>query len=151
MTNVEKLLKSVPKASVPIQRVVWLAVVRQASFQVQWVSTALTSDKIFVTAIKLKVPMLVYVRDEWKFFVFFGAPISTLSWKLSRKMERLSPKSDVFIRVGTKTGNFDCTLGVCSNPRNQNLTMKECCCSMGAAWGRLCEDCPASNSGNEYS
>ncbi|XP_065222296.1 fibrillin-2-like [Planococcus citri] len=35
--------------------------------------------------------------------------------------------------------------GVCSNPRNQIATMKECCCAMGAAWGKSCSPCPAPN------
>ncbi|KAK3920598.1 Fibrillin-1 [Frankliniella fusca] len=40
---------------------------------------------------------------------------------------------------GFKIGpNNDC----CTDPRMRAVTMMECCCSMGAAWGRGCQDCP---------
>nr|XP_018912347.1 PREDICTED: fibrillin-2-like [Bemisia tabaci]XP_018912348.1 PREDICTED: fibrillin-2-like [Bemisia tabaci] len=32
--------------------------------------------------------------------------------------------------------------GECSAVRAHPLTMKECCCSMGAAWGQYCQRCP---------
>nr|CAD7423795.1 unnamed protein product [Timema monikensis] len=36
--------------------------------------------------------------------------------------------------------------GQCSHPRMEPITVKKCCCSMGAAWGKYCEQCPLSNS-----
>ncbi|XP_014244418.1 fibrillin-2-like [Cimex lectularius] len=36
--------------------------------------------------------------------------------------------------------------GRCTNPRMEPLTIKECCCSMGMAWGRHCERCPVEGS-----
>lgn len=32
--------------------------------------------------------------------------------------------------------------GQCLNPMVQPQTKMLCCCSMGAAWGNLCEKCP---------
>lgn len=37
--------------------------------------------------------------------------------------------------------------GRCENPRGLKLTMKECCCSKGAAWGLYCRQCPSEASG----
>lgn len=37
--------------------------------------------------------------------------------------------------------------GQCSVARKEMITVKECCCSMGAAWGRYCEQCPAEETG----
>ncbi|RZF38291.1 hypothetical protein LSTR_LSTR007889 [Laodelphax striatellus] len=34
----------------------------------------------------------------------------------------------------------------CSVARKEMITVKECCCSMGAAWGRDCEPCPVEGS-----
>ena len=34
----------------------------------------------------------------------------------------------------------------CSAPMSQPQTRMVCCCSMGAGWGRQCEQCPASSS-----
>ncbi|XP_054288254.1 fibrillin-2-like [Macrosteles quadrilineatus] len=36
----------------------------------------------------------------------------------------------------------DLHAGKCSLARREPMTVKECCCSMGAAWGRYCEQCP---------
>jgi hypothetical protein len=38
-------------------------------------------------------------------------------------------------------------LGQCSRPRMMPITAKKCCCSMGLAWGRQCEQCPRQGSG----
>lgn len=38
-------------------------------------------------------------------------------------------------------------LGQCSHPRMIPITAKKCCCSMGLAWGRHCEQCPRQGSG----
>lgn len=40
-----------------------------------------------------------------------------------------------------------CPTGQCADPRMKAITMKECCCSMGAGWGRGCQDCPIPGSG----
>lgn len=37
--------------------------------------------------------------------------------------------------------------GQCSHPRMIPITAKKCCCSMGLAWGRYCEQCPRPGSG----
>jgi len=37
--------------------------------------------------------------------------------------------------------------GQCSHPRMIPITAKKCCCSMGLAWGRHCEQCPRPGSG----
>ncbi|XP_069699509.1 fibrillin-2-like isoform X2 [Periplaneta americana] len=36
--------------------------------------------------------------------------------------------------------------GQCSLPRMTPITAKKCCCSMGLAWGRYCEQCPRKGS-----
>ncbi|XP_073977329.1 fibrillin-2-like isoform X3 [Rhodnius prolixus] len=36
--------------------------------------------------------------------------------------------------------------GYCKEPKMKAITMKECCCSMGKAWGRHCELCPEEGS-----
>uniref|UniRef100_A0A8D8X304 Fibrillin-2 n=1 Tax=Cacopsylla melanoneura TaxID=428564 RepID=A0A8D8X304_9HEMI len=36
--------------------------------------------------------------------------------------------------------------GTCTHLRKEPITVKECCCSMGQAWGRYCLPCPAPNS-----
>lgn len=37
--------------------------------------------------------------------------------------------------------------GQCTFPREGGMTKKHCCCTMGKAWGRYCEQCPPENSG----
>jgi len=46
---------------------------------------------------------------------------------------------------GVSTEYF--VLGQCSHPRMMPITAKKCCCSMGLAWGRYCEQCPHQGSG----
>ena len=36
--------------------------------------------------------------------------------------------------------------GVCTLPMRMDITRMKCCCSMGAAWGTLCEPCPSKTS-----
>lgn len=36
--------------------------------------------------------------------------------------------------------------GKCSAARMQPITIKQCCCSMGKAWGKYCEECPRQGS-----
>ncbi|XP_043673250.1 fibrillin-2-like isoform X2 [Vespula pensylvanica] len=36
--------------------------------------------------------------------------------------------------------------GQCSFPRKGGMTKKHCCCTMGKAWGKYCEQCPPENS-----
>ncbi|KAK6631430.1 hypothetical protein RUM44_005957 [Polyplax serrata] len=36
--------------------------------------------------------------------------------------------------------------GICDSQRMEPITVKECCCSMGKAWGRNCEQCPPEGS-----
>lgn len=38
--------------------------------------------------------------------------------------------------------------GRCSFPRTGAMTKKHCCCTMGKAWGKYCEQCPPEDSGN---
>lgn len=40
--------------------------------------------------------------------------------------------------------------GQCTLPREGGVTKKHCCCTMGKAWGRYCEQCPPENSGKRY-
>lgn len=40
--------------------------------------------------------------------------------------------------------------GQCTFPREGGMTKKHCCCTMGKAWGRYCEQCPSENSGKGY-
>lgn len=35
----------------------------------------------------------------------------------------------------------------CSSSRTGAMTKKHCCCTMGKAWGKYCEECPPENSG----
>lgn len=37
--------------------------------------------------------------------------------------------------------------GHCSLARMELITAKQCCCSMGAAWGKYCEPCPPKGTG----
>lgn len=36
--------------------------------------------------------------------------------------------------------------GQCKQPRSGSITMKECCCTRGVAWGRRCQSCPREGS-----
>ena len=36
--------------------------------------------------------------------------------------------------------------GKCANPMSQPQTRMVCCCSMGAGWGKVCEECPKTGS-----
>jgi len=38
----------------------------------------------------------------------------------------------------------------CTFPREGGMTKKHCCCTMGKAWGRYCEQCPPENSGKRF-
>lgn len=38
----------------------------------------------------------------------------------------------------------------CANPMSQPQTLMVCCCSMGAGWGKDCEECPAQGSRNSF-
>lgn len=40
--------------------------------------------------------------------------------------------------------------GQCTFPREGGMTKKHCCCTMGKAWGRYCEQCPPENSGRDF-
>lgn len=59
------------------------------------------------------------------------------------------PPGFVLSQSGMKCEDFredECYDGwysnICSAPRRKDLTMKQCCCSQGAAWGRTCSKCP---------
>lgn len=39
--------------------------------------------------------------------------------------------------------------GNCLAPRRQRITEKECCCSSGGGWGKLCTGCPKPGSGKK--
>jgi len=40
--------------------------------------------------------------------------------------------------------------GQCTIPREDKMSKKHCCCTMGKAWGRYCEQCPPENSGESF-
>ena len=40
--------------------------------------------------------------------------------------------------------------GRCSLPRTGAITKKHCCCTMGKAWGKYCEQCPPEESGEYF-
>ena len=39
--------------------------------------------------------------------------------------------------------------GSCSMPMRIDITKMKCCCSMGTAWGYICEKCPTSGSSKQ--
>lgn len=54
------------------------------------------------------------------------------------KMENISQSN---------VANYCIVAGKCSTARKEPMTLKECCCSMGVAWGRYCDQCPKGGSG----
>ena len=36
--------------------------------------------------------------------------------------------------------------GACMDPRATTMTRTQCCCTMGAAWGSFCDECPLEES-----
>lgn len=38
----------------------------------------------------------------------------------------------------------------CSEPRMTTMTRTQCCCTMGAAWGNGCDQCPSEGTGTQF-
>ncbi|KAB0800679.1 hypothetical protein PPYR_06418 [Photinus pyralis] len=54
----------------------------------------------------------------------------------------LDPKIMSCVDIRQEQCYDDFSRNQCAAPRGFQITMKECCCSRGAAWGRYCQQCP---------